>query len=364
MDEHARIWELPELEPIRGFGWCWWFWLVFLDNPRAPERPRQLMVLWSRKDADTYIHDTLYRTGPVARTERADSFDGVVAGWYYDGERMDHGLALEPGRATVERGGAGPSSGRVSIEVPSGGEYAFSGDAGAWRLRVRNERRDMDLGIHLDSPTAFTRPLAGGKRFLGGRFMYSVVKLNRCRVDGSVDGEKVTGSAYFQRIGLNNPALPWFWGVVHLADGSVLKYFFPHLSTAVLRHDPKDRMPAHERLWLPVKREMEFYHAPTGTIHAFSRGTVARRERPGLPPAWELSFGSRGERLSATLESYDRTHWRFRARRPSIPINDLYYNEYPCRVAALRLEGAGGTVTLGDTGPGVGNVEHTWGGLF
>ena len=365
MEEYGRIWELPDIEPKKGFRWCWWFWLVFIDNPVDPDRPRQVMILWSFKDAPTIIHDTHYHPGDgVARTLEKDTFPGVVAAWYFDGEEMDHDLALEQGPVTVERELDNPGTGRLFIDTPTDNDYVFEGSPRDWRLRIRNEKHDMDYTIRLEKPNVFTSPLYRTKHFLRGLFMYSVVKLNRCTMEGTVDGEKVTGTAYLQRIGMNNPCLPWFWGVLHFADGSILKYFFPHVSTAIFRSDPAQRMPGHERLWFPAKREMEFYHAPTDTLHTFKRGTVERHDRENGMPEFDITFRSPTKNLTVTIDSYAHTHWRFRGKRPLLPINDLYYNEYPVRATHLSFTHGGREVTLADTGPGAGNAEHTWGGLF
>jgi hypothetical protein len=114
---------------------------------------------------------------------------------------------------------------------------------------------------------------------------------------------------------------------------------------------------------LPARRQAEFYHAPTDTTHTFSRGTVEKElDADGLP-TWRLRVHDDTTHLDATLDSYARVVWRFRPHRPRLPLNDMYYNEYPTQITAFTLDGPDGRLTLDDLGPGVGNTEHTWGGL-
>ena len=38
------------------------------------------------------------------------------------------------------------------------------------------------------------------------------------------------GTAYFQKVTVQAPSVPWFWGMVHFDDGSYLDWFMPHLT--------------------------------------------------------------------------------------------------------------------------------------
>ncbi len=344
--------------------WYWWFWLVFLDDPIATDHPRQLMVLWTHKETATLFNDMLVRTEDgITRGPGRESFPGVVAAWYFDGERMDPELTFERGTITAEHEGDDPGNGRLSLVPNDGTECSFSGRPGDWRVRLLNEKADVDLAIRLDEPSSFNRPSYTRNRIVANRFMYTALELNRCTAEGSIDDERVTGTAYFQRIGLNSPMGPWYWGVFHFSDGSVLKYFFPHVSTSVFHHGPDERLPWHERRVLPVRRQAEFYHAPTDTTHKFSGGTVEKGLDTDGHPTWKLRVHEGKTRLDVDLATYARAVWRFRPQRARTPLNDMYYNEYPTRVTAFSLNGPDGRLTLDDIGPGIGNTEHNWGGL-
>ena len=51
---------------------------------------------------------------------------------------------------------------------------------------------------------------------------------------GSVDGEKFEGTGYFQKVSVQAPTFPWFWGMLHFDDGSYLDWFMPHISFSSL----------------------------------------------------------------------------------------------------------------------------------
>ncbi len=47
----AGLWRLHDRPFLRGLTWDWWWWLVMLDDDDGRPSGRQLMTLWSTKDA-------------------------------------------------------------------------------------------------------------------------------------------------------------------------------------------------------------------------------------------------------------------------------------------------------------------------
>ena len=43
-----ELFDVSHTKPRRG-TWWWWFFLFIFNNPKNPEKPRQLMILWSTK---------------------------------------------------------------------------------------------------------------------------------------------------------------------------------------------------------------------------------------------------------------------------------------------------------------------------
>ena len=47
----SGLWRLDQRPPIRGLTWDWWWWLVMLEDEQGRPTGKQLMTLWSTKDA-------------------------------------------------------------------------------------------------------------------------------------------------------------------------------------------------------------------------------------------------------------------------------------------------------------------------
>lgn len=363
MKQYETLWEAADIKPIAGFRWCWWFWLFFIENKTNPERPKQLMILWSYKDAPTYIGDLLYI--PEHSAQIQDTVRGAVAGWFYDGNKMNENIVLDTGALHIYQDKHNREKGRVEFALQER-RYIFSGEKDSYRVIIQNENINADLRIENPNPNFYTQPIYKENRFLSGIFMYSIVKLNRCIVTGYLDGDDIVGTAYFQKVGLNNPALPWFWSVAHLDDGSVIKYFFPHISTGIFRKSSRDIQKADDNIWLPVKKEMEFYIADEEQLVTFNRYRFRKIYKPDNYPKFIAEFRNRDAQLSFTLDCYARTYFSFFPRNRRFIKPQLYYNEYPCRISTLRYRKKGEkTRTLDDFGgSGVANAEHTWGYLI
>ena len=59
---------------------------------------------------------------------------------------------------------------------------------------------------------------------------YEILRLHGALCKGKIGAEEVQGTAYFQKVCVQAPSPPWFWGMLHFDDGSYLDWFIPHLS--------------------------------------------------------------------------------------------------------------------------------------
>ena len=66
---------------------------------------------------------------------------------------------------------------------------------------------------------------------------YDILRLHGCKVEGSLDDKHAKGTAYFQKVCVQAPSVPWYWGVLHLDDGSYIDWFLPHLSFTITARD-------------------------------------------------------------------------------------------------------------------------------
>ena len=66
---------------------------------------------------------------------------------------------------------------------------------------------------------------------------YDILRLHGTRVNGKLDDQEVSGTAYFQKVCVQAPSVPWYWGMLHLNDGSYIDWFLPHVSFTVSARD-------------------------------------------------------------------------------------------------------------------------------
>ena len=87
----------------------------------------------------------------------------------------------------------------------------------------------------------------------------------------------VTGTAYFQKVCVQAPSVPWYWGVLHFSDGSYLDWFLPHLATTILSRDPK-AWKRRDVTHVAVSQGGLFHDAQNGRSERFKRVTVEKVE--------------------------------------------------------------------------------------
>ena len=62
---------------------------------------------------------------------------------------------------------------------------------------------------------------------------YDILRLQGMKALLSIDGEELEGTAYFQKVTVQAPSVPWFWGMLHFSDGSYLDWFLPHILSLI-----------------------------------------------------------------------------------------------------------------------------------
>ena len=91
---------------------------------------------------------------------------------------------------------------------------------------------------------------------------YGISRLHGALCSGSIDGIEVNGSAYFQKVCVQAPSPPWFWGMLHFDDGSYIDWFLPHISPTLTAKDSRqwknrDFKNHHEAQWGREARRLE-----------------------------------------------------------------------------------------------------------
>ncbi|MFQ5891218.1 MAG: hypothetical protein ACE5HW_00300, partial [Candidatus Methanofastidiosia archaeon] len=298
-----EIWKIPRIERISNYRWWWWFWVVFIENQNKAEKPKQLTVIWSTRDSKiTRVGELEFmKEDEIKRTKRRDEFGGLVAAWYFDGERMHQDFVKRYSKIVIERNSRG---GKLSVPYSL---HEFSGENGCYTLRLK--RKDLDFKLNFSKPkNRISTPVLKDHTFFRN-LKYNILKLNRMNMKGEMkygnSREEIRGTAYFQRVCINTPIFPWFWNVLHFKDGSILKYFFPVLSTSIFRKNMRDSLKWHERFFYPLKREMEFHSALDDVIYLFKRGKIKKEISDGYP-VFKVFFENERESLEAEIFCYSR----------------------------------------------------------
>ncbi len=318
-----------EDEPMPRGAWWWWFWLFFFDNPKDPDRPRQLMILWSAKNVREIDCNGMKMKFRLPLDKNA--MDGTVAAWYFDGENMHHNFLLEHCMIKFSKDG---------ISTDSKTPTSFTVRDVSNRIRIGD---NFDFAADVRGECGFLRPAYHANNLLGGKG-YAITRINLLDLKGTVSGKPVKGTAYFQRVFVNGPAVPWYWGIFHFANGAVLTY----TNQMVLKK--------------AIKKKIAFFDGYG--LHELS--DIKVKKTGGMIPEFEVSGESREAKISFTVSAYAHSSWTFRKKSKRVIPNKLTYNEYPAVISDFEFvdKRTGKKTTLKELGKAVGNAEHATGYLF
>ncbi len=331
-DEHVdlekRVFDVKNERMPKG-AWWWWFWLFFFDNPKDPSKPRQLMILWSAKNANKIKCNNLDINAKLPLDR--ENLDGAVAAWYFDGERMHHNFLLEQCNIKV-------SDKCLISESGTPTSFSIDGKRSVVRIGDKFEFIADEKGRH-----DFSKARYHMKNFVGMKG-YSIMKINHTDLMGKVNGEKINGTAYFQRVFLNAPAIPWYWGIFHFDGGAVMSYTNQLI------------------LGKSIKKNISLFDGER--MHEFDMMKVKRSG--GALPTFRVTGENEHERIGFSVVSYAHSSWTFRKKSRGVIPNKLVYNEYPATITDLEIENkaTGAKTTSKELGRAVGNAEHTTGMLF
>ncbi|MFP4116085.1 MAG: hypothetical protein ACLFTQ_02670 [Candidatus Aenigmatarchaeota archaeon] len=319
-------------DPGKGFdndGWLWWFWLFFIDDPSEAEKPRQMAVLWSRKD-----ENSITCNGRKFGFGGNKNEEGIVASWYFDGEEMHHNYLLEKSEMEIDSrslkmGGETPTVFRVdgeTCEVTVGDSFHFTA----------RPREDYDFANSSKSSGEYPLGLS-----------QSVLRCTRLGLESEVGREVAKGSAYFQRVNINAPTPSWYWGIFHFENDAFLDY---------------------HKSWLfgkTLKEELAFYDGDEA--YTFDKFSVEMNEESDLPSFHISAEAENGRKeLNFTVKPYSKASWKFRKKVAKVISNKLTYREYPAKISQLEFVDRKKEKkrTLEDLGSSVGNTEYTTGFLL
>jgi len=375
------MWDVDTDDIHEGRTWWWWWWIFFFNDPAHPGRTRQAMILHSTKNSDTVrVLDRTWRRRfrlrraerPAgAGTDRVLEFHGMSAAWYFDGDTMRDPFLLQDLEYEVAERPDGSgylrAHGRPDLEMAGDGErYAVgvADDTGDTRLEFRMRPWSPWLSEHRFARSQFTR--AWG---------YDILKIHAMQMEGTLERkgaapEPIEGTAYFQKVRVNAPSVPWYWGVLHAENGMYIDYFQPNVGPQMWRRTARQRSPVDRWWWgeLKLRSSLDIYDPTTGVNHTIRRFRLRHRYLRGSDhPVFTVEGTGPTARARMELSTYSRAYWSFAQKHlGGLLTSRLFYNEYPAVLTAFEFEDltTGRKVTRQELGFVAANCEQTWGKLY
>ena len=359
---YKNLWVLKTDDMLKNLTWWWWWWLFFVKDPDSPGKTKQLMILWSTKYTDRIkVMDKDWSVSKLPTWEDGVlKFNGMTAAWWYDGKNMYDPLVLVDSDFEVRRDGP---FGELKPLV-EGADYRFLGSPEKYEVNIMDANHDFQFVLtpwndylqqHKFNESQYTK-----------KYSYNILKIYGMKMKGHINEEEVEGSAYQQRVTVNAPAAPWYWGLVHWDDGSYIDYFIPFVGPQIFR--TRERIKS--RLdWgdIRLSRSIHFYHQPSDTEFSFKtkKVTIKHALKQGLP-VFEVLGRDSEKHFYLRLRAYSRAHWRFQQPRRLGMRSILYYNEFPAEVTHFHFKTKDGSLNVKkeDLGEAAANFEHTWGKLI
>lgn len=361
-----------------------------LDDEEGNPSGKQLMVLWSTKDnPKVMVSGTEWtpKGRPGFDNQGGISLDGMVCAWWFDGKRMFEPYIKQKCRMIVVDD-EHPSWPRKSANSGAGGGAVVPLTEEDMSMGLKSDLSEFWLNLHSDefssdpnvpkkmefSLTPWNEAMSTARHATATYAMdmgYDILRLHGCKVSGKLDDEAINGTAYFQKVCVQAPSVPWYWGMLHLSDGSYIDWFLPHLSMTVTSRDNqpwKKRDLGH----MSLSQGGLFHDAVSGMSIPFDKVRVEKYAcdvvegehgaNPGSNlPGFKVEMWTDSVKISLDAVAIDRAHWAF--EQPTIGglVSNFTYNEYPLRVVSLSINDDNGLRTLSDYEWIRGNAEHSWG---
>lgn len=359
---YDNMWVLKTDNMIEDLSWYWWWWIFFIKNPKNPSRPKQLMILWSTKYTDHIeVNDKKWGVEKLPTwNDETLEFNGMTAAWFFDGKKMHDPIVLKDMDFEVSNDG---EEGELN-PLTNDSDYRFYGSPDKYFVNIKDENNDVEL--ELTPWNDYLQKHRFSEEEYIKDYSYNIMKIYGMKMNGKINKKPVQGSGYFQRVQVNAPATPWYWGLVHCQDGSFIHYFNPFIGPQMFRSKKKSRS------WLEfgdirLSRSIRFYHRKTDREFNFSTSDIkVKRQNNGGLPDFTIKGEDKYKEIYIKLSAYSRAYWKFKQKRKLLMKNIFYYNEYPANLVdfKFRLKDNSLIVTKPDLGKTFSNFEHSWGKLF
>ena len=326
---YQNLWVLKTDNMIPGLTWYWWWWIFFVKDPDTPGRTKQLMILWSTKYTDDIkIMDKRWSVTQLPTwDDKILKFNGMTAAWWYDNQKMYDPLLLEEMDFEVWNDG---DKGELR-PIMEGTDYRFYGSPQKYVVNIQDSKNDFHF--EMTPWNDYLQKHRFRERTYTKKYNHNILRIYGMVMKGLINGLEVEGSAYHQRVTLNAPGAPWYWGMVQWDDGSYASYFNPFVGPQIFRNteNPKSLLDWGD---ISLNRSIRFYHRKTNTEYNFKSKSIRIRHtiENGLP-TFDVIGRDKEKEIHLRLKAYARAYWRFQQPKRWGMKSILYYNEYPAEVA-------------------------------
>jgi hypothetical protein len=393
------MWDLNTDNYIPNVTWWWWWWLFFIRNKNDPKHWKQLMILWSFKDTKKIkVMDHIWTPkGKITKKDNSLTFPGMVCAWFYDGKKMHDPYILEEKvfksiwepkdfskkiRANIVSSGDDTKKGKSVTKIFTSNNfdkvgsgqlaaidednYIFSGTPERYNVKIMHGNDKFNFIIE-PMNRFMSEPEFTFRKYVG-KFGYTIYRIKGMKLRGTMtvagEHEKLSGSAYFQKIKLNSPAVPWYWGIFHFQDGGHLHYMIPHIGLPMFRtkEKPRSRLDWGE---IRLSKTLDFFDAKNKMLYHFDKLDLKKDFTTDDLPIFNITgINNAGQQLELSIKSYARAYWRFE-QKTTIKTRIFFYNEYPANIIKFNIKSAEGKklIDLKDVGECIGHCEHSWGKL-
>ena len=385
--DYSSLWRLDIMPPLPRLSWWWWWVILFIPDPDNPSRSRQLMVLWSSKETPAIrVNDHWWKPGSRMRVDenRGHVVPGMVCSWWYDGKEMHEPLlmkeckmfSLDDKHPLWPIEGNGEGSGAVIPLVDDDLSLGLTKGNKKFWLNLTSSEAAQKKGAPKSFKAELTpwwgppSKLTYKNNVFFSDMGYDILRIKGTKASIKIDNEDFEGTGYLQKVSVQAPTSPWFWGMLHFDDGSYLDWFMPHLSFSCLNMDDKPwklrdifRNPKiGSGIFHDANRDKteEFKNCEVELIEPVNEEILTDNDGNKLPK-FRVRLWNETTKISLEVRAASRAKWTFDQPTRAGMVSHLTYNEYPLELLRISISDEQGLRTKNDYSWIHGNAEHSWG---
>lgn len=309
---------LFSFEDLPLFGKEYWF-MKFTSNDGSRS---QFFLMFGRSAGDIEVNGKYVENSRIIdnRTE------GYCISWVYD--EMQRKITDHLG--TIEVNDSKVTCCTEDIQAN------FYGSFPKYTLEIANgEKKICYLDIKEPVDNNYSSELSENFK---GLFGYRLANLY-FDFKGKLFEKDFCGKCYVQKVIVIGPFIPWKWSRIVFRNGSILTYYIPNIELVGLEYN--------------IYNSMEFYDADKKILHRFKRSKVQEYPSEKSDKRWVIT--AEDDRVFVVTKSYCKEEFDFTHNF------NFRYIENLVEVVDLKIETDDKTITLQETGSGLGMVEDTSG---